>query len=126
MGSTFMVDLVVSGANDLYSVPVQLQYDPQMLQLLNVSNGGLLAQGGVPVALVHRDDPTTGTVQVTATRPPNSGGATGQGAVFTLTFLAKNSGQSNLSITRAGLRDAAMQNIQASGTQAVINIKGKQ
>jgi general secretion pathway protein D len=122
-GGTFMVDVVVNGANNLYSVPLQLQYDPQMLQLLNVSNGDLLAQGGVPVALVHRDDASTGTVQITATRPPNSGGATGQGSVFTLTFLAKNSGQSNLSITRAALRDAQMQPIPANGTQAVVNVK---
>jgi len=33
------------------------------------------------VALVHRDDPATGTLQITATRPPGAGGVSGQGAV---------------------------------------------
>ncbi len=125
VGETFTVDVVVSGAQDLSMVPVQLQYDPNRLQLVNVSNGSLLGQGGVAVALVHRDDPATGTMQVTANRPTGSGGVSGQGTVFTLTFLAKAGGESNISITRAGLRDASDRNIAANGTQAIIAAKGK-
>ena len=39
-GNTFAVNLLLSGAQNVYSVPVQLNYDPKMLQLVNVSNGG--------------------------------------------------------------------------------------
>ncbi|MFB3815487.1 MAG: cohesin domain-containing protein [Terriglobales bacterium] len=122
-GQTFMVDLVVSNAQNLFSVPVQIQFDPTKLTLLNVSNGGFLAQGEQPVALAHREDAATGTMQATATRPPNSGGVSGQGPVLTLTFMAKASGQATISVTRAGLRDANNQNVSASGTQAVVEIK---
>ena len=75
------------------------------------------------MALVHRDDPTTGTVQITATRPPGSGGVSGQGAVVTLTFLAKASGQTALTITKGGARDPAMQAIQVNGAQATVTIQ---
>ena len=71
-GSTFTVNVMISGGQNVYSVPVQLNYDPNKLQLVNVSNGGFLSQDGQPVALVHRDDPLTGTLQVTATRPPGA------------------------------------------------------
>src|SRR3984957_11986518 len=78
-GSTFTVNVMLAGGQNVYSVPVQLSYDPNQLQVLNVSNGGFLSQDGQAVALVHRDDPATGTLQVTATRPPGAGGARGRG-----------------------------------------------
>jgi general secretion pathway protein D len=122
-GSTFTVNILVSGAQNVYSVPLQLNYDPSKLQLMNVSNGGFLSQDGQTVALVHREDETTGTLQITATRPPNSGGVSGQGSVVTLTFMAKASGQSPLTITRGGARDPAMQAITVNGAQAVVTIQ---
>jgi general secretion pathway protein D len=122
-GATFAVNILLSGAQNVYSVPVQLNYDPNILQMVNVSNGGFLSQDGQAVALVHRDDPSSGMVQITATRPPGSGGVSGQGAVLTLTFLAKASGQTTLAITRGGARDPAMQAIPVNGAQATINIQ---
>src|ERR1700728_3223948 len=62
-GNTFVVNLLISGAQNVYSVPVQLNYDPAKLQMVNISNGGFLSQDGQAVALVHREDETTGTVQ---------------------------------------------------------------
>src|SRR6202790_56714 len=122
-GSTFTVNVMLSGGQNVYSVPVQLNYDPNQLAVVNVSNGGFLSQDGQAVALVHRDDPATGTLQITATRPPGAGGVSGQGAVVTLTFMAKGPGQSALTITRGGARDPAMQPIAMSGAQAAITIQ---
>src|SRR6201981_1219034 len=45
-GSTFTVNILISGAQNVYSVPLQLNYDPNKLQLMNVSNGGFLSQDG--------------------------------------------------------------------------------
>src|SRR5438105_1228025 len=122
-GSTFTVNVLLSGGQNIYSVPVQITYDPGELQVVNVSNGGFLSQDGQAVALVHRDDPSTGTLQITATRPPGSGGVSGQGAVATLTFMAKSNGQSTIAITRGGARDPAMQPIPVNGAQATVTIQ---
>jgi general secretion pathway protein D len=122
-GATFTVNVMLSGGQNIYSVPLQLNYDPHQLQVMNVSNGGFLSQDGQAVALVHRDDPEHGTLQVTATRPPGAGGVSGQGAVLTLTFMAKGPGQSALTITRGGARDPAMQPIPLSGAQAAITVQ---
>jgi general secretion pathway protein D len=122
-GATFTVNILISGAQNVYSVPLQLNYDPSKLQLMNVSNGGFLSQDGQTVALVHREDETSGTLQITATRPPNTGGVSGQGSVVTLTFMANASGQSPLTITRGGARDPAMQPITVNGAQAVVTIQ---
>jgi general secretion pathway protein D len=122
-GNTFVVNLLISGAQNVYSVPVQLNYDPAKLQLVNVSNGGFLSQDGQAVALVHREDDTTGTLQITATRPPGAGGVSGQGAVVTITFQAKASGQTPLTITRGGARDPGLQAITVNGAQASVTVQ---
>jgi general secretion pathway protein D len=123
VNSTFVVNVSLANAANVYSVPTQVSYDPKILQLVNVSNGGFLGKDGQPVALVHRDDPASGTLQITATRPPGSGGISGQGPVFTLTFMAKAPGQATISVSRAGARDPSMQAIPVAGGQAMITVK---
>jgi len=122
-GNTFAVNLLISGAQNVYSVPVQLNYNPAMLQLVNVSNGGFLSQDGQVVTLVHREDESLGQSQITASRPSGSGGVSGQGAVVTVTFQAKASGQTPLTITRGGARDPGLQAITVNGAQAAVTIE---
>jgi general secretion pathway protein D len=122
-GNTFAVNLLISGAQNVHSVPVQLNYDPKMLQLVNVSNGGFLSQDGQAVALVHREDETIGQSTITATRPPGAGGVSGQGSVVTLTFQATGDGQTPLTITRGGARDPGLQSITVNGAQAAITVQ---
>ena len=122
-GNTFAVNLLISGAQNVYSVPVQLNYDPKMLQLVNVSNGGFLSQDGQVVTLVHREDEALGQSQITASRPTGSGGVSGQGAVVTVTFQAKASGQTPLTITRGGARDPGLQAITVNGAQAAVVVQ---
>ncbi|MBZ5703936.1 MAG: type II and III secretion system protein [Acidobacteriia bacterium] len=122
-GSTFAVNILLSGAQNVYSVPLQVSYDPKVLQVVNVSNGGFLSQDGQAVALVHRDDDQSGTLQITATRPPGAGGVSGQGAVVTLTFLAKGNGQSAVTISKGGARDPGMQPMPVAGAVSTVVIQ---
>jgi general secretion pathway protein D len=123
VGSTFAVNVLLRGAQNVYSVPLQVSYDPKILQVVNVSNGGLLSQDGQAVALVHRDDDSTGALQITATRPPGANGISGQGTVVTLTFLTKASGQSALTISKGGARDPSMQPMPVAGAVATITVQ---
>ncbi len=122
-GNTFAVNLLISGAQNVYSVPVQVNYDPKMLQLINVSNGGFLSQDGQVVTIVHREDEMIGQSQITASRPSGAGGVSGQGCVVTLTFQAKASGQTPLTITRGGARDPGLQAITVNGAQASVTVQ---
>ncbi len=122
-GGTFVVNLQISGAQNVHSVPVQMSYDPSKLELVNVSNGGFLSQDGQIVTLVHREDEATGTLQITASRPNGAGGVSGQGTVVTLTFQAKAAGQTPLTITRGGARDPGLQSIAVNGAQASVTVQ---
>jgi len=122
VGSTFTVNVNLTGAQNVSAVPLQILYNPRVLQLVNVSNGPLLSQDGQAPSLVNRDDSMAGILQVTAERPPSANGITGDGSVFTLTFQARAPGQSTLSINRANIKNPAGQVTAASGSQAIVTV----
>lgn len=119
VGGSFIVNVTLAGAQNLHSATAQVTYDPAVVQLVNVSNGGFLSRDGQAVAVVHRDDPASGTLQITATRPPGAGGASGDGNVFTLTFVARAPGQGSLTLARPSARDAAGNPVPAGASGAV-------
>jgi general secretion pathway protein D len=122
VGSTFQVAVMLNNARDLYSVPIQLQFNPSVLQLVNVDAGDLLGRDGQAVAIVHRDE-GNGLVTISTSRPPNVAGVNGQGSVATLTFQATAAGDSNLALVKVGARNSAQANLPAVGSQAVVHVK---
>lgn len=121
-GSTFSVNVVLAHGQDVASVPIQVTYDNKVLQFASVTQGEFLAKDGQDVALVHRDDPSAGKLQVTAQRPPGTAGVSGDGTVFSLTFVAKNKGAGTISITIPGARNSQNQPLETLGSQASVKV----
>ncbi|MGH9565908.1 MAG: cohesin domain-containing protein, partial [Candidatus Angelobacter sp.] len=121
-GSSFTLSVAVAHGQDIASVPIQITYDPKVLQFVSVSNGNFLGKDGQPVALVHRDDASAGKLQVTAQRPPGSAGVTGDGTVFSLVFMARNKGRGAVAITIPGARNSHNQPLEVMGSQAMVNV----
>jgi general secretion pathway protein D len=122
VGSTFQVSVMLNNGHDVYSVPLQMQFNPKVLQLVNVDAGNFLGRDGQAVALVHRDD-GNGLVTISSSRPPNVTGVSGQGSLCTLTFKAVAAGDSNLALVKVGARNSAQANLPAVGSQAVVHVK---
>jgi general secretion pathway protein D len=122
VGSTFQVAVMLENGRDVYSVPLQMQFNPKVLQLVNVDSGNFLGRDGQPVALVHRDD-GNGLVTISTSRPPNLAGVNGQGSLCTLTFKAVAAGDSDLALVKVGARNSTQANLPAVGSQAVVHVK---
>jgi general secretion pathway protein D len=122
VGSTFQVAIMLNGARDVYSVPLQVQFNPSVLELVNVDAGDLLSRDGQAVSIVHRDE-GNGLVTISTSRPPNVAGVNGQGSIATLTFKATAAGDSNLALVKVGARNSAQANLPAVGSQAVVHVK---
>ena len=120
VGSTFTVNVLLNGGQNVFQVPMQISYDSKLLEVANVSNGSLLSQDGQIVTVTHREN--DGSMQVVATRPPGSTGVSGQGSVVTLTLVAKAPGQASLTIAKGGARDPAMQALPVNGASAAVTI----
>ena len=126
-GSTFQVAVNVSGGRDVFSVPLQVQYDASKLSLLNVDlpdprNPNFLGKDGQAITLVHRDD-GNGNVSVVASRPPGVKGISGSGTLCVLTFQAKAAGSASVAITRPVVRNSQQQVLPATGSQAIVVIQ---
>ncbi len=122
VGSTFQVAVMLGDGHDIYSVPMQMQFNPKVLELVNVDTGNFLGRDGQAVALAHRDD-GNGLVTISTSRPPNVAGVNGQGSICTLTFKAIAAGDSNLALVKVGARNSAQANLPAVGSQAVVHVK---
>ncbi len=122
VGTTFQVAVNLAGGQDVFSVPLQMQYDNSKLSLINVDLGNFLGKDGQAVALVHRDD-GSGGVAISASRPPGVGGVSGAGPVLLLTFQAKAPGDASIAITRPVVRNSAQQAVPATGSQAVVHVQ---
>jgi general secretion pathway protein D len=121
-GGTFSVNVVVVHGQDIASVPLQISYDPKVLQFVSVANGDYLARDGQPAILVHRDDPVSGKLQVTAQRQPGSAGVSGDGTVFTLVFNGKTKGDATVAISIPGARNSKNQSLEVLGSQTIVKI----
>ncbi|MBZ5490718.1 MAG: type II and III secretion system protein [Acidobacteriia bacterium] len=122
VGSSFPMTVMLSQGEDIASIPIQISYDPKVFQFVKVTNGDFLAKDGQNVALVYRDDPATGRLQITAQRPPGSQGITGDGTVFNLTFTAKAKGTGAISIAVPGARNSKNQPVNVLGSQSTITV----
>ena len=120
-GTTFQVPVVLTGGTDVSSVPMQIQYDPSKLSLVNVGDGDLLNRDGQIVAMAHRDD-GPGDLTINVSRSPGAPGVSGAGVVCVLTFQAKAAGQTQLSFARAGAMNNAGKPLQVQTSQAAITV----
>ncbi|NYF89486.1 cohesin domain-containing protein [Tunturiibacter empetritectus] len=121
VGSTFQVAVMLGNGRDVFSVPLQLQFNPALLQLVNVDAGDFLGKDGQAVSLVHRED--NGLVAISSIRPPNTAGVSGTGSLCTLTFKAIAPGDSTLSLVKVGALNSAQANLPAVGSQATVHVK---
>jgi general secretion pathway protein D len=121
-GATFKVPVVLNGGTDIASVPLQIQYDPARISLVNVDSGDFLGRDGQPVALVHRDD-GPGSIVIGASRPPGVAGVSGTGVVCVLTFQAKTAGESSIVITHPGAVTSAQRQLPAEGARVAIQVQ---
>jgi general secretion pathway protein D len=122
-GATFAVNVMLSNVENASSVPLRLIYDPARLEVVNVSNGGFLDQGDQIVALSHREDTSAGVLECTALRPRGSGGASGNGAVVTVTFLAKSAGVSRLTVADANVVHPDGQMLAIPATEMSVTVQ---
>jgi general secretion pathway protein D len=122
LGGTVTLAVQLAHGQDVASVPIQISYDPRILQFMSVTSGDFLAKDGQNVVLVHRDDPTSGKLQVTAQRSPGLQGISGDGTVFNLVFTAKTKGTGVVSILTPGARNSKNQPLDVLGSQTTVTV----
>jgi general secretion pathway protein D len=129
VGSTFQMAVNMVNGTDVSAIPMQLQFDPSKLSLMNVDLGesgpkgvNVLIRDGQPVSIVQNKD-AEGQVSISESRPPAVKGVTGSGQICVLTFQAKAAGDASVAITRPAMRNSQQQPIPGMGSQTIVHIQ---
>jgi general secretion pathway protein D len=122
-GETTTISLVADNVQDLFSIPVLLQYDPKVISVETVSQGGFLSGGTQEIALVQRVDKDRGQAVVSATRMPHTAGVNGTGTLFGVQIRAIAPGQTTLSIVQTNARDSQQHPLALVTGESTIEVK---
>jgi len=124
LGSAITVTMQVENANDLFTAPFKINFDPKILHLNDVIAGSLLTSDGkqiLPLSKNILND--TGEASVALTRVPGAGGVSGSGTLVTFVFQAVAKGTSTVSFADFALRDSNMQQIPSAMPQLTVTVR---
>ena len=117
------VNLQVENANDLFSAPIHLKYDPKILRLTNVRQGSVLNAGGQQVNFSENTQNDKGESAITFNRLPGTAGASGSGTLLTFTFQAVAPGTTTITVPDLALKNSQMQPIQAAAPSLTVAVQ---
>jgi general secretion pathway protein D len=123
VSSSFAVGVVIQG-DDIAATPMQIQFDPKLLRLNDVTRGNFFSQDGQQPAFTKNIQNDTGTASVQLNRASGTPGVSGIGTVVTLNFQATGRGNTTVSIPSITVRNSQGQVVGTSGPQQlVVNVK---
>ncbi len=122
LNSTVTVRLLVDNVSELFSAPLRIRYDQQVLRLLDVQRGPFLSGDGAQVTFSDSRDESSGLVIVNMNRVPGSGGMTGSGVLLELRFQAVGRGDATVRLEDVTLRDARLEPITTASPSVAIRI----
>jgi len=122
-GETTTIGVVVQNVQDLYSIPMLLQFNPAVISVEDVRQGGFLSGGTQDIAIVERVDKERGQAIISATRMPNTPGVSGSGTLVGIVVRGVAAGNSQLSIVQVNAKDSQQRPIQMVTSEAAIRVQ---
>ena len=123
VGETATIGVVVQNVQDLYSIPMLVQYNPAVVSVEDVRQGGFLSGGTQEVAIVERVDKDRGQAIISATRMPNTPGISGSGTLVGIVIKGLAPGNSQLSIVQVNAKDSQQRAIQMVTSEAAVRVQ---
>lgn len=122
-GQTATIGVVVENVNDLFSIPLLLQYNPALISIEEVQHGGFLSGGTQEIALVQQVFKDKGQANIFATRQPNTPGVNGTGTLIGIVIKALAAGSSNLSIVAVNAKDSQQKPIPLVTSELTLQVQ---
>ena len=122
-GQTATIGVVVDNVNDLFSIPLLLQYNPAVISVEEVQHGGFLSGGTQEIAIVQQVFKDKGQAIISATRKPNTPGVSGSGTLIGIVIKALAPGSSNLSIVQVNAKDSQQKLIPLITNEATLQVQ---
>jgi general secretion pathway protein D len=130
VGQTATIGVVVENVNDLFSIPMLLQYNPAVISIEEVQHAigegghaGFLSGGNQEIAIVSQPFKDKGQMIISATRQPNTAGVSGTGTLVGIVVKALAPGSSTLSIVQVSAKDSQQRVIPLVTGEATLQVQ---
>jgi general secretion pathway protein D len=130
VGQQQTIGVVVENVNDLFSIPLLLQYNPAVISVEEVQHGGFLSGGTQEIAIVcsgcgsaNAGEKQHGQAIISATRQPNTAGVSGTGTIMGIVVKAIGPGSSNLTIAQVNAKDSQQKPIALVTGEATLQVQ---
>ena len=123
LSASFTVGVALAGVTDAAAAPMQIQFDPKILRLNDITLGDLLGQGGQQPAFTKNILNDAGTATVQLARPPGTAGASGGGVLVNLNFQAVGRGVTNVVVPAFTVQNSQGQPVLSGSPQLTVNVK---
>lgn len=130
VGETKTIAVVVDNVNDLFSIPMLVQYNPAVISVEEVQHavnqgqhGGFLSGGTQEIAIVENVNKEKGQAIISATRQPNTPGVSGSGTLLGIVIKGIAPGSSNLSIMQQNAKDSQQRPIPLVTSEATLQVQ---
>jgi hypothetical protein len=107
------ISLRAENVSGLFAAPLRVKYDPTVLRLNRIEPGTLMTADGQQVNFSHQVVPQTGEIIVTLNRLPGTGPVNGSGPLLNFVFDTVGKGNSQVTVSEAGLKNMELQPIEA-------------
>jgi hypothetical protein len=122
-GQTATIGIVVDNVNDLFSIPLLLQYNQAVISVEEVRHGTFLSGGTQEIAIVQQVFKDKGQAIISATRQPNTPGVSGSGTLIGIVVKGLAPGSSNLSIVQVNAKDSQQKLIPLITGEATLQVQ---
>jgi len=130
VGESKTIAVVVENVNDLFSIPMLLQYNPAVISIEDVQHavsegqhGGFLSGGTQEIAIVKSLNTEKGQAIISATRQPNTQGVSGSGTLLGIVIRGIAPGSSNLTIVQQNAKDSQQRPIPLVTNEATVQVQ---
>ncbi len=107
VGKEFVIEAIVDEVADLYSAPLFVRFDPNLLTFVRADEGDLLKQGGQSTLFTTSVNNDKGELIVGHKQGLGGAGVSGGGKLFRLVFKARSAGQTQVGFDRINFRNPA-------------------
>jgi general secretion pathway protein D len=119
----FTADIMVAGANNLFSAPFKVVFDPALLEVLSVAEGDFFNKDGKPSNFTSKPENSAGILDARFFREANTGGVSGSGKLFSVNFKAKAPGVASIGFTGIKLTGEGYKPVESTPYNTVIEVK---
>ena len=122
-GQEFSLSVKIADVENLFSAPLFVKYDPELLDFQWVDEGEFLRQNGAATVFTTSPNPALGRIIVGYKQTAGGEGSSGSGELYRLVFTAKQAGRAVVTLEQVNFRDPSGKRLPVSAEGTLVEIR---